>query len=130
VVTTEGGKYRIPYSEIKRYLQGREETRAVIYARVSSADQREDLERQVNYLTNYATAKGYKVVEVIKDVASGLNTQRKGLLRLFKLVEGRNVDIVLQQLLDFALITGRYLRESPITAGINNLQRQTYTIRV
>jgi len=84
----------------------------------------------VNYLTNYATAKGYKVVEVIKDVASGLNTQRKGLLRLFKLVEGRNVDIVLQQLLDFALITGRYLRESPITAGINNLQRQTYTIRV
>ena len=130
MVTTEGGKYRIPYSEIKRYLQGREETRAVIYARVSSADQREDLERQVNYLTNYATAKGYKVVEVIKDVASGLNTQRKGLLRLFKLVEGRNVDIVLQQLLDFALITGRYLRESPITAGINNLQRQTYTIRV
>jgi excisionase family DNA binding protein len=130
VVTTEGGKYRIPYGEIKKYLQGREETRAVIYARVSSADQREDLERQVNYLTNYATAKGYKVVEVIKDVASGLNTQRKGLLRLFKLVEGRNVDIVLQQLLDFALITGRYLRESPITAGINNLQRQTYTIRV
>ena len=130
MVTTEGGKYRIPYGEIKRYLEMREEIRAVIYARVSSADQRDDLERQVNYLTNYATAKGYKVVEVIKDVASGLNTQRKGLLRLFKLVEGRNVDIVLQQLLDFALITGRYLRESPITAGINNLQRQTYTIRV
>ena len=39
-VTTEGGKYRIPYSEIKKYLEKREETRAVIYARVSSADQR------------------------------------------------------------------------------------------
>ena len=63
VVTTEGGKYRIPYSEIKKYLERREETRAVIYARVSSADRREDSERQVNYLTNYATAKGYKVVE-------------------------------------------------------------------
>ena len=64
-VTTEGGKYRIPYSEIKKYLERREEIRAVIYARVSSSDQREGLERQVNYLTNYATAKGYKVVEVL-----------------------------------------------------------------
>ena len=94
-VMTEGGKYRIPYSEVKKYLERREETRAVIYARVSSADQKEDLERQINYLTNYATAKGYKVVEVLKDVASGLNTQRKGLLKLFKLVEGRSVDVVL-----------------------------------
>ena len=73
VVTTEGGKYRIPYSEIKKYLERREETRAVIYARVSS-DQKEELERQINYLTNYATAKGYKVVEVLKDIESGLNT--------------------------------------------------------
>jgi len=95
VVTTEGGKYRIPYSEIKKYLERREEPRAVIYARVSSADQKEDLERQINYLTNYATAKGYKVVEVLEDIASGLNTQRKGLLNLFKLVEERSIDVVL-----------------------------------
>ena len=94
-VTTEGGKYRIPYSEVKKYLERREETRAVIYARVSSTDQKEDLEKQVNYLTNYAVAKGYKVVDVLKDIASGLNTQRKGLLKLFKLVESRSVDVVL-----------------------------------
>jgi len=77
VVMTEGGKYRIPYSEIKKYLESREETRAVIYARVSSADQKEDLERQINYLTNYATAKGHKVVEVVKDIASGLTHKEK-----------------------------------------------------
>ena len=119
VVTTEGGKYRIPYGEIKRYLERREEIRAVIYARVSSADQREDLERQVNYLTNYATAKGYKVVEVIKDVASGLNTQRKGLLRLFKLVEGRNVDIVLITHKDRLTRFGfEYLEEFFSTTGV------------
>ena len=35
------------------------------------------------------------MVEVLKDIASGLNTQRKGLLKLFKLVEGRSVDVVL-----------------------------------
>jgi len=118
-VTTEGGKYRIPYSEIKKYLENREETRAVIYARVSSADKREDLERQINYLTNYATAKGYKVVEVLKDVASGLNAQRKGLLRLFKLVEGRNVDVVLVTYKDRLTRFGfEYLEEFFSTMGV------------
>jgi len=81
VVTTEGGKYRIPYSEIKKYLEKREGTRAVIYARVSSADRREDLERQVNYLTNYATAKGYEVVEVLKDIASGFEHAKERIVK-------------------------------------------------
>ncbi|BDB98682.1 IS607 family transposase [Saccharolobus caldissimus] len=119
VVTTEGGKYRIPYSEIKKYLEKREEIRAVIYARVSSADQKEDLERQINYLTNYATAKGYKVVEVLKDIASGLNTQRKGLLRLFKLVEGRSIDVVLITYKDRLTRFGfEYLEEFFSTMGV------------
>ena len=119
VVTTEGGKYRIPYSEIKKYLERREETRAVIYARVSSADQREDLERQINYLMNYATAKGYKVVEVLKDIASGLNTQREGLLKLFKLVEGRNIDVVLITYKDrFTRFGFEYLEEFFSTIGV------------
>jgi len=118
-VMTEGGKYRIPYSEIKKYFERREETRAIIYARVSSADQREDLERQINYLTNYATAKGYKVVEVLKDIASGLNTQRKGLLRLFKLVEGRSVDVVLITYKDRLTRFGfEYLEEFFSTMGV------------
>jgi len=118
-VTTEGGKYRIPYSEIKKYLERREETRAVIYARVSSADQREDLERQINYLANYATAKGYKVVEVLKDIASGLNTQRKGLLRLFKLVEGKSVDVVLITYKDRLTRFGfEYIEEFFTTMGV------------
>ncbi|WP_054844643.1 IS607 family transposase [Vulcanisaeta souniana] len=119
VVTTEGGKYRIPYSEIKKYLERREEIRAVIYARVSSADQKEDLERQINYLTNYAMAKGYKVVEVLKDIASGLNTQRKGLLRLFKLVEGRSIDVVLITYKDRLTRFGfEYLEEFFSTMGV------------
>ena len=118
-VTTEGGKYRIPYSEIKKYLEKREEIRAVIYARVSSSDQREDLERQINYLTNYATAKGYKVAEVLKDIGSGLNTQRKGLLRLFKLVEGRSVDVVLITYKDRLTRFGfEYLEEFFSTVGV------------
>lgn len=119
IVKTEGGKFRIPYSEVKKYLEGRDETRAVVYARVSSADQKEDLERQVSYLLNYATAKGYKVVEIVKDVASGLNTQREGLLKLFKLAEGRNADAVLITYKDRLTRFGfEYLEELFSTLGV------------
>ncbi|RLF84919.1 IS607 family transposase [Thermococci archaeon] len=91
------GKWRIPESEVKRILGEKppEEVRAVIYARVSSSDQRKDLKRQVEYLTSYCTAKGYKLVDTITDIASGLNTRRKGLQKLFKLVSNRKVDVVL-----------------------------------
>ncbi|MDN5320826.1 MAG: putative resolvase [Thermococcaceae archaeon] len=91
------GKWRIPESEVKKILgeKSPEETRAVIYARVSSSDQRKDLERQVEYLTSYCSAKGYKLVRIITDIASGLNAKRKGLQKLFKLVSEREVDVVL-----------------------------------
>jgi len=95
-VQTLGGKYRIPESEVRRLLSGAVggETRAVIYARVSSSDQRSDLERQIQYLTQYCTAKGYRVVDVLSDTASGLNTERRGLLKLFSYVVNRQVDII------------------------------------
>ena len=92
---TVGGEFRVPESEIMRLLGEREVvSKAVIYARVSSSDQKDDLERQVKYLQEYCSAKGYKVVEVLTDVASGLNEKRRGLRKLFKLVESTSVDIV------------------------------------
>jgi len=92
---TVGGEFRVPESEIMRLLGEREVvSKAVIYARVSSSDQKDDLERQVKYLQEYCSAKGYKVMEVLTDVASGLNEKRRGLRKLFKLVENKSVDIV------------------------------------
>ncbi|MEM1962339.1 MAG: IS607 family transposase [Sulfolobales archaeon] len=90
-----GGKYRVPESEVRRILESRaKEIRAVVYARVSSHDQGEDLERQVRYLLEYCASKGYRVVEVLTDVASGLKTDRKGLRKLFELVTSRQVEVV------------------------------------
>ena len=72
--------------------------RAVIYARVSSSDQKSDLERQAQYLTEYCASKGckegYKVINVLSDVASGLKTDRKGLLKLFNYAVNKQVDAV------------------------------------
>jgi predicted site-specific integrase-resolvase len=56
-LTQPGGKY----SEIKRLLGEAPKGRVAIYARVSSADQREDLERQKQRLVEYAKSKGYKL---------------------------------------------------------------------
>jgi len=96
-IRTAGGKYRVPESEVRRIAEGlpiSKEIRAVIYARVNSSDQRSDLERQVQYLTEYCTSKGYKVIDVLSDVASGLKTDRKGLLKLLDYVVNKQVDVV------------------------------------
>ena len=96
-VRTPTGRWMIPESEIERIISGREgvkEIRAIIYARVSSSDQKKDLERQIRYLTQYCSAKGYKVVDVLSDVASGLKTDRRGLLKLFNYIVNKQVDVV------------------------------------
>ena len=96
-VRTAGGKFRVPESEVRRTAEGlpiSREVRAIVYARVSSADQKSDLERQVEYLTQYCSSKGYRVVDVLSDVASGLKTDRRGLLKLFNQVVNRQVDVV------------------------------------
>lgn len=55
-----------------------------LYARVSSADQKPDLERQVARLAVYAAEKSWRVTEIVQEVGSGLNGHRHGLLRLLR----------------------------------------------
>ena len=59
-----------------------ESGRVVVYARVSSHDQRHDLERQVARLTDWATRNGHAVGEVVTEVGSGLNGKRPKLGRV------------------------------------------------
>lgn len=50
----------------------------ICYARVSSHDQKADLDRQHGMLESYCAAKGWRC-EVIKDLGSGMNYRKKGL---------------------------------------------------
>lgn len=52
---------------------------ACIYARVSSSENKSNLDRQAERLTQYAAAKGYSIHKVVKEVGSGLNDNRKKL---------------------------------------------------
>lgn len=60
------------------------EERVAIYARVSSAEHRENLERQVERLVQYCTVRGYQVTLIVKESASGVNDSRPKLLALLK----------------------------------------------
>lgn len=53
------------------------EKRTVIYTRVSTSNQKDDLKNQVEFLKQYANAKGIIVDEVIEDYGSGLSYNRK-----------------------------------------------------
>jgi len=56
--------------------------RIALYARASSIGQKDDLERQVQRLKDYAAAKGYHVSKVVTEIASGLNDHRPKLEKL------------------------------------------------
>ena len=68
--------------------------RTVIYARVSSHDQRADLDRQVARLTGWATTNGLSVDEVVVEVGSGMNGKRRKLARL--LADATAVTVVVE----------------------------------
>jgi putative resolvase len=53
-----------------------------LYARVSSYDQRDDLERQVGRLTRWAAVAGHRVVRIESEIASGMNGSRAKVKRL------------------------------------------------
>lgn len=61
-----------------------ERERVAMYARVSSAEHRENLERQAERLTQYCTTRGYQVAHVVKELASGVNESCPKLLSLLR----------------------------------------------
>lgn len=56
----------------------------VIYCRVSSSENKSNLDTQKERLINYCNAKGYRVSEVVTEIASGVNDQRPKLSKLIK----------------------------------------------
>src|SRR5262249_32021236 len=58
--------------------------KVAIYVRVSSPEHRDNLERQATRLADYCAARGYQVVQVVKEIASGVSDSRPKLLALLK----------------------------------------------
>lgn len=60
------------------------------YVRVSSHDQKDDLERQHTMVEGYCAAKGWRT-EIIKDLGSGMNYKKKGLNKLLQMILKRQM---------------------------------------
>lgn len=56
----------------------------VVYARVSSADQKSDLDRQVARVTKWTTSQGISVDKVVTEVGSALNGHRRKFLAILR----------------------------------------------
>lgn len=66
-------KQYVDYMGIVQQQKGK----TIIYTRVSTNGQKDDLKNQVEFLKQYANAKGIIVDEIFEDVGSGLNYNRK-----------------------------------------------------
>lgn len=95
---TAGGRRRYDLTKLRPDLHrapGPADRKTVAYARVSSHDQKPDLERQARLLEAYCAAQGW-TFEVVTDLGSGMNYRKKGLKRLLDdIVEGRVARIVI-----------------------------------
>lgn len=60
------------------------------YCRVSTPSQKNDLETQITNVSNYMCAKGYKY-EIITDIGSGINYNKKGLQQLLKMIINQEI---------------------------------------
>ena len=56
--------------------------KTVVYARVSSSENRDTLNSQAERLVGYCTAKGYQIQQVVKEIGSGVNDSRPKFLGL------------------------------------------------
>lgn len=63
-----------------------------VYARISSSENKDNLERQAQRLIDYANAKGYKVEKVVKEIGSGLNDNRP---KLQSLLADKSINLIL-----------------------------------
>lgn len=90
-VTSTGNRY-YSQQQLDEYLgkSSSNNSKIIIYARVSSSNQKDDLENQVEFLKQYANAKGY-ITEVCTDIGSGLNYKRKAWNTLLKRIQNGEI---------------------------------------
>ncbi len=99
---TAGGHRRYDVADVSAVMRKNtpEKPRVTIaYARVSTHDQKRDLETQVSRLKVECEARGWHDAEVVADLGSGMNYTKKGLKRLIGMLCRREIGrlVVLRQ---------------------------------
>ncbi len=92
---TQGGTRYYSQEQLNHFLGLKSEKqinkKIVGYCRVSSHKQKDDLERQIENVKTYMYAKGYQF-EIITDIGSGINYNKKGLNQLIDMITNSEVE--------------------------------------
>jgi predicted site-specific integrase-resolvase len=67
---------------VDEIVENNKQEYVIVYARVSSSENKSNLESQAERLCQYCIANGWKVDEVVKECASGLNDNRPKLSKI------------------------------------------------
>ena len=115
---TEGGTRYYSEDQLNTIISGSSEInkskKIIGYCRVSSQKQKDDLERQVDNVKTYMLAKGYQF-EIITDIGSGINYNKKGLNKLLDMVSNNQVDKIVIMYKDRLVRFGYELLENICT---------------
>lgn len=92
-VSNTGYRY-YSQEQVNKYLDNyNKNDKVILYGRVSTQGQKDDLERQIDNLKTYAYNKGYSF-EVITDIGSSINYKNKGLVKLLELISHNQINRV------------------------------------
>lgn len=86
---TAGGHRRYnsdDVDEVQRKAPKPEARATIAYARVSTHDQKQDLQTQIERLKLECASRGWPDAEIISDLGSGMNYNKKGLRRLIAML--------------------------------------------
>ena len=83
------------YLEFKGVSNDPNTKKKIIYTRVSTNNQKDDLKNQVKFLLDFANTKGIIVDEVIEDIGSGLNYNRKKWNKLIEHCMENKIDSIM-----------------------------------
>lgn len=92
-VITKGGTRYYSDEQLQAYLNKnnpQQELPVILYARVSTQSQKEDLDKQLENLKSYALSKGYSF-EIITDIGSGINYTKQGLKQLIQKINNKEI---------------------------------------
>jgi DNA binding domain, excisionase family len=92
-VITKGGTRYYSDEQLSEYLNKDNKPQQlpiILYARVSTRSQKDDLDKQVENLKSYAISKGYSF-EIITDIGSGIDYTKQGLKQLIQKINNKEI---------------------------------------
>ena len=90
-VKMENGYYEYDDNSVYKFL-GYNDRFDIAYARVSTYKQKNDLENQIHNILNFTSSKNITINQIFKEVASGIDLERKEFLKILDLVKQNKVN--------------------------------------